>query len=65
MVTKLQQIEEEILVEKEKVKNCSVGIKKGFESLSELLNSEEFSEEEEVETPTPMPSLGGTNVKSE
>ena len=53
MKNKLQQIEEEVLVEKEKVKDCRSAIKKNIDSLCELLNGEELSEEEKVETPKP------------
>ncbi len=65
MRTKLQQIDDDVKIEKEKVKDCRSAIKKSITSLCELLNGEELSEEEKVETPTPMPSLGGTDVKSE
>jgi len=65
MESKLQQNEQLVLVEKEKVNNCRSAIKKSIESLCELLNGEELSEEEKVETPEPIPSLGGTDVKPE
>ncbi len=65
MKTKLQQIEEDVQVEKEKGQDCRSAIKKSIDSLCELLNGKELSEEEEVEASEPMPILGGTNVKSE
>jgi len=65
MVTKLQEIEEAVALEKEKSKNCRSAIRKSIDSLCELLNGEELSEEEKVETPEPIPSLGGTDVKPE
>ncbi len=65
MKNKLQQNEDLVLLEKEKVNDCRSAIKKNIESLCELLNGEELSEEEKVETPEPIPSLGGTDVKPE
>lgn len=65
MLDKLQQIEEDVRIEKEKVKDCRSAIKKSIDSLCELLNGEELSEEEKVETLEPITSLGGTNVRPE
>lgn len=41
MLDKLQQIEIDILTEKEKVKNCSSNLKKYIESVCKLLNEEQ------------------------
>ncbi len=65
MRNKLQKLEEDVLVEKEKVKNCRSAVKKSIDSLCELLNGEELSEEEKVETLEPVLSLGGPDDKSE
>ena len=64
MITKLQEIEEVVAIEKEKSKNCRSAIRKSIDSLCELLNGEELSEEEKVETLEPMPSLGGPDDQS-
>ena len=50
MKNKLQQNEDMVLIEKEKVKDCRSAIKKSIDSFCELLNGEELSEEEKVET---------------
>ncbi len=65
MLDKLRQIEEDVIKEKQKVKDCRSAIRKSIDSLCELLDGEEISEETQVETLEPMPSLGGPDVKSE
>ena len=65
MITRLQQNEEEVLIEKEKVRTCRATIKKSIDSLFELINGTELSEEKEVELIEPTLSLGGTDVKPE
>lgn len=65
MLDRLQQIEEEVRIEKEKGRDCRSAMKKSLDSLCELLNGEELSEEKKVETQEPMPSLGGPDVRPE
>jgi len=59
MITKLQEIEEVVAIEKEKSRSCQSNIRKSIDSLCELLNGEELSEEIKVETLEPIASLGG------
>ncbi len=63
MITKLQEIEQVVAIEKEKSKNCRSAIRKSIDSLCELLNGGELSEEEKVEILEPI-SLGGSDDKS-
>jgi len=64
MRTRLQKIEDDVQIEKEKGRHCRSVIKKNIDSLCELLNGEELSEEEKVETLGFTPSLGGTDDRS-
>ncbi len=63
MITKLQEIEQVVAIEKEKSKNCRSAIRKSIDSLCELLNGEELSEGEKVEILEPV-SLGGPDDES-
>lgn len=53
MLTKLQEMEEAVEVEKGKSRDCRSAIKKSIDSLCALLNGEELSEENEAETSKP------------
>ena len=64
MKNKLRKNEEVVLIEKEKSKNCRSAIRKNIDSLCELLNGEELSEENTVETSEPVLSLGGPDDES-
>ena len=59
MQDKLKKIEEDVQIEKNRVQDCRSAIRKSINSLCELLDGEEISEETQVE------SLGGTDVKPE
>jgi len=61
MEKKLHEIEEEVELEKKKSEECKSAIKKHLDSVCILLNGDEDSEDEKVETLEPVLDLGGND----